>query len=95
MVLPTPDYDSGWQFGSLAGPAQGQPKEITLQHNLGTTDLLVQIVGLLPVPSSPETVCASGNSWTLTASEITITVKQFGVQFRVMLWKIQLKISPP
>jgi hypothetical protein len=39
--LGLPDYDSGWVLMS-------QEEELTLAHNLNTTDLLVYIVGKLP-----------------------------------------------
>ncbi|MGA3059592.1 MAG: hypothetical protein ABSD92_04395 [Candidatus Bathyarchaeia archaeon] len=101
MVLPTPDYDSGWVGMSLVIPAPGATTSFSLTHNLGTTDLLVNIVTSFNNGTTvqPFVIINFENIWLLTTSEITITHSGCGTAYRVRLWKIQptthLKPSPP
>ena len=88
MVLPAPDYDSGWiQTPLILPPAGPPPHPVILNHNLGTTDLLVQIVIRIG-HNAPPFVNSSKNTWVLNASEITVTVLDGGMEFRVRIWKI-------
>lgn len=98
MVLPTPDYDSGWVTIPPL-PNQPMPAEAwySLTHNLGTTDLLVYICGQSLVPIISRDLISSQNNcfWLLTPSVITIEKQSIPNPIRVRLWKIQPTITPP
>jgi hypothetical protein len=87
IVTLKPDYDSGWVQTSMHPPS---PTQIfTFNHNLNTTDLLVDIVRQIG-RGAPENIMPSGNSysWGLTQTEIKVFATDQFMQFRVRLWKV-------
>jgi hypothetical protein len=93
MVMPKPDYDSGW-LPYISGPIPTTP-DIVLHHNLGTTDLLVSLLfqeyRMLPTPQVNEKVPGK-EYWILTSNDFRITqvthFYPYGPNYRVRLWKI-------
>lgn len=83
-----PAYDSGWVF--MGDP---YPDPQTLYHNLGTTDVLVYIIGRESMDEPPHNKYNGGTQiemyWdSLNTTHIRI-YGRYGAKFvRVMLWKI-------
>ena len=101
MVLPKPDYDSGWKPISILFPIPPivpppDPGFLTLHHGLGTTDLLVNVV--YSSRQNPGWITEDAymdphhfQKWILYPNEIHL-YRHFethpGALARVRLWKI-------
>jgi len=85
--FPAPDYDSGWVYSDGS--------KITLNHNLGTTEVFVYLIGKGDDPEYLINQDAYGLylKWlSLTPNEISLYGQYYNPYVRVMIWKIS---EPP